>query len=228
VEEIIAVMRAAGDTLDGVRLRAVIVVLWRAGLRISEALALSETDLDPDRGALLGRRGKGWQATEVGMDRWGWVPTLENAATHPRSSEVGVEYVAADESATVAEHDPFATDPDVVERGTRSHACLQNQLAAEAASAGLVPLSPAADDPPFDIAWRDGAELHVAEVKSTTATNEEHQLRLGLGQLLRYRHARSADGKTVHATLYVEREPVDSAWSQLCQSLGITLRWPTL
>jgi hypothetical protein len=37
VEEIIAVMRAAGDDPDGVGLRGVIVVLWRAGLRISEA-----------------------------------------------------------------------------------------------------------------------------------------------------------------------------------------------
>lgn len=45
VEEIIAVMRAVGDGPDGVRLRGVIVVLWRAGLRISEALALNETDL---------------------------------------------------------------------------------------------------------------------------------------------------------------------------------------
>jgi integrase len=51
VEEIIAVMRAAGDASDGPRLRGVIVMLWRAGLRISEALALNETDLDPDRGA---------------------------------------------------------------------------------------------------------------------------------------------------------------------------------
>ena len=47
VEEIVAVMRNAGDDRDGVRLRGVIVVLWRAGLRISEALALSESDLDP-------------------------------------------------------------------------------------------------------------------------------------------------------------------------------------
>jgi hypothetical protein len=31
----------------------VVIVLWRAGLRISEALALSETHLDRDRGALL-------------------------------------------------------------------------------------------------------------------------------------------------------------------------------
>jgi hypothetical protein len=32
VEEIIAVMRAAGDDTDGIRLRGLIVVLWRAGL----------------------------------------------------------------------------------------------------------------------------------------------------------------------------------------------------
>ena len=32
-------MRAAGDRPDGLRLRGLIVVLWRAGLRISEALA---------------------------------------------------------------------------------------------------------------------------------------------------------------------------------------------
>lgn len=34
VDEIVAVLRAAGDSPDGVRLRGVIVVLWRAGLRI--------------------------------------------------------------------------------------------------------------------------------------------------------------------------------------------------
>ena len=57
VEEIIDVMRAAGTDADGTRLRGLIVVLWRAGLRISEALALTESDLDADRGAILVRRG---------------------------------------------------------------------------------------------------------------------------------------------------------------------------
>ena len=42
VDEIIAVMRAAGDGPYAVRLRALIVILWRSGLRISEALALAE------------------------------------------------------------------------------------------------------------------------------------------------------------------------------------------
>jgi site-specific recombinase XerD len=72
VEEIIAVMCVAGDHPDGIRLRGVIVVLWRAGLRISEALALTESDLDRSRGAVLVRRGKGGKRREVGMDRWAW------------------------------------------------------------------------------------------------------------------------------------------------------------
>jgi site-specific recombinase XerD len=69
VEAIIAVMRAAGDRADGLRLRGVIVALWRAGLRISEALALQESDLDRTRGAVLVRCGKGGKRREVGMDQ---------------------------------------------------------------------------------------------------------------------------------------------------------------
>jgi integrase len=72
VEEIIAVMRAAGDRAHGRRLRGLIVTMWRAGLRIQEALALTEGDLDQRRGSLLVRRGKGGRRREVGMDTWGW------------------------------------------------------------------------------------------------------------------------------------------------------------
>jgi site-specific recombinase XerD len=71
VEEIVAVMSAVGDRADGHRVRALIVLLWRAGLRISEALSLQESDLDRTRGAVL-RRGKGGKRREVGMDRWAW------------------------------------------------------------------------------------------------------------------------------------------------------------
>jgi site-specific recombinase XerD len=72
VAEIVAVMRRAGDGVHGRRLRALIVVLWRAGLRIHEALSLREADLDPRRGALLVRHGKGGRRREVGMDGWAW------------------------------------------------------------------------------------------------------------------------------------------------------------
>ena len=72
VDEIVAVMRHTGENRHGFRLRAIIVVLWRAGLRVQEALALTEHDLDPRRGSLLVRRGKGGRRREVGMDEWAW------------------------------------------------------------------------------------------------------------------------------------------------------------
>jgi site-specific recombinase XerD len=86
VEEIIAVMRAAGTGIDGARARGLIVVLWRAGLRISEALGLAERDLDPARGAIVIRRGKGGKRREIGMDAWAWSqlrPWLEHRTSLP-------------------------------------------------------------------------------------------------------------------------------------------------
>jgi integrase len=72
VDEIVAVMRHVADDGHGDRLRAMIVVLWRAGLRIQEALELTEHDLDQRRGSILVRHGKGGRRREVGMDEWGW------------------------------------------------------------------------------------------------------------------------------------------------------------
>ena len=72
VDEIVAVMRQAGDNRHGHRVNALIVVLWRAGLRIQEALSLAELDLDQHRGSVLVRHGKGDRRREVGMDAWGW------------------------------------------------------------------------------------------------------------------------------------------------------------
>ena len=80
VEEIVAVMRSAADGVHGRRLRGLIIVLWRAGLRIDEALSLAEPDLDHRRGSLLVRRRKGGRRREVGMDEWAWeqlAPWLE-------------------------------------------------------------------------------------------------------------------------------------------------------
>jgi integrase len=71
VEEIVAVMRLTGEDRHGWRLRAMIVVLWRGGLRIHEGLALAEHDIDARRGSLLVRNGKGGRRREVGMDEWG-------------------------------------------------------------------------------------------------------------------------------------------------------------
>jgi integrase len=72
VEEIVAVMRKIPVDRHGLRLRAMIVVLWRGGLRIQEALDLTESDLDARRGSILVRAGKGNKRREVGMDQWAW------------------------------------------------------------------------------------------------------------------------------------------------------------
>ena len=86
VDEIIAVMRRAADDRHGWRLRAMIIVLWRAGLRVQEALVLAEHDLDRRRGSVLVRNGKGGRRREVGMDEWGWEqlrPWLEHRSWMP-------------------------------------------------------------------------------------------------------------------------------------------------
>ena len=72
VEELVAATRHAADDRHGWRVRAMIIVLWRTGLRVQEALALAEHDLDHRRGSLLVRNGKGGRRREVDMDGWGW------------------------------------------------------------------------------------------------------------------------------------------------------------
>jgi integrase len=76
VDELVAVIRHSADDRHGWRVRAMIVVLWRGGLRIQEALALVEHDLDHRRGSILVRSGKGGRRREVGMDEWGWEQLL--------------------------------------------------------------------------------------------------------------------------------------------------------
>ena len=67
--EVLALMKACSQRAPtGVRNRALIAVLWRSGLRISEALALQLRDVDLDAGALRVRHGKGDRSRTVGID----------------------------------------------------------------------------------------------------------------------------------------------------------------
>jgi integrase/recombinase XerD len=52
---------------NGVRNRALIVVMARAGLRLAEALALKPSDVDPRAGSIRVLRGKGKRARTVGL-----------------------------------------------------------------------------------------------------------------------------------------------------------------
>lgn len=124
------------------------------------------------------------------------------------------------------ERDPFSVDPAAVERGLRSHRELQNLLAEKVAEIGYKPRRPQALDPPWDLLWLNGREAWVAEVKSLTTTNEERQLRLGLGQVLIYRQRLQQLHSSVKAVLMVKWKPLDPDWHALCDSLDVRLLWP--
>src|SRR5437016_13550010 len=66
VDEIVALMRQPGHDRHGHRLTA-LIVLWRAGLRISEGLLLTETALDRRRGSILGGHGQTNRRREGGI-----------------------------------------------------------------------------------------------------------------------------------------------------------------
>jgi site-specific recombinase XerD len=75
-EEIISILGSFSRRYPTpVRNAALVAVLYRAGLRVSEALQLRETDLDEGQGTLLVRKGKRGKSRTVPMDgtAWGYV-----------------------------------------------------------------------------------------------------------------------------------------------------------
>jgi hypothetical protein len=143
------------------------------------------------------------------------------------SASIGGAYRPADEDASVSGRDPFSVDPALVERGVRGHAATQNSVAEFGASRGMGVSSPSAGDPNFDVALTSETRIYVVEVKSLTDQNEEKQLRLGLGQVLRYAHVlRSRTNREVVAVLALERAPADTSWRHLCAEVGVRLVWP--
>jgi hypothetical protein len=152
-------------------------------------------------------------------------PALEITPAQPAGgTSSGAAYRRADEEVAVSVADPMPRDPALIERGLRGHRMTQNALADALIQVGIEPLSPSSRDPDWDIAWRSDGTLYIAEVKSLTASNEERQLRLGLGQVLRYRQ-RAADPRPV-AVLVTERKPTDESWLRLCEQLQVQLVWP--
>lgn len=121
---------------------------------------------------------------------------------------------------------PFSVDPDVIDRVTEAHSRLQNQLAAFVRGKGASIYSPGPLDPEFDLAWKRRGRWWVAEVKSLSVGNEMKQLRLGFGQVLHYQDVLRRSTLEVAAVLFVEREPSDQYWVQLCLDHGVSLVWP--
>ena len=141
---------------------------------------------------------------------------------------LGREYVDADEHPEIAPSAPehVGIDPDLGGRGLRALNVTQNLLAAAVRKAGCEPRRPQPSEPQYDLACEAGDTTSVAEVKSITPHNEERQLRLSLGQVIRYRQLLSADGRTVRAVIAMEREPSDQSWRELLRQENVMLVWP--
>lgn len=72
-DELVGMLGQCSDGATGIRNRAMIVVGWRAGLRIDEALSLTPANLEPPpRQTVRILHGKGNKARTVGLDAQAW------------------------------------------------------------------------------------------------------------------------------------------------------------
>jgi transcriptional regulator with XRE-family HTH domain len=151
-------------------------------------------------------------------------PGPDEADVEDPPSKVSETYRTAPEDSKVAQTDPFERDPQQLERALNAHGVLQNAVARWAEAHDFQTISPAATDPQFDIAYRLPDEtLVLVEVKSATPENFEGQLRIGLGQLLRYGEVMRNRGEHVRFAIAAELEVVDDDWLSLFRRLGVTV-----
>jgi site-specific recombinase XerD len=76
-DEVLAILDGCRDTTTGIRDRALITVMYRSGLRVSEALSLEPKDVDLRIGAIAVLHGKGDRRRTVGIDP-GASPVIEH------------------------------------------------------------------------------------------------------------------------------------------------------
>jgi hypothetical protein len=153
---------------------------------------------------------------------------LKDGPAESFDDDLGREYVEANEHPEISRgtHEHTGVDPDLGGRGLRAHNVTQNLLARAVRTAGHDPRRPKPEEPQYDLAWEVGGTTWVAEVKSVTPANEEKQLRMALGQVLRYCQLMEEEGRTVRPMIATEVKPSDGSWLELCAREGIALAWP--
>ena len=173
---------------------------------------------------LFGRvSGMFWWADQVRGNREHGEVVKDYAVHH--DAVLGQAYQAAEESPELAKREHSGPDPDAAGRGLGAHNRTQNLLAEAVRRAGLDPRSPGSGEPLYDLGWASD-RFHVAEVKSTTPQNEERQLRLAVGQVVRYRQQLTGPEREIQAVIAAERRPSDESWIDLCNEQGVVLCWP--
>ena len=160
------------------------------------------------------------EAVEILLQR---AASEQPAAPVPPGEAFGRRYVEA-VGGIEAEPKILERDWEELDRATRSHARIQNDLADLLRSRGIEPASPRPSvDPAFDIGWMCTRGRVICEVKSSTMRNIVQQVRLGLGQVLEYRSiAMSQSDAAVTAVLLVEGEPSERQ-RRTCRSVDVVL-----
>ncbi len=155
---------------------------------------------------------------------------LPHAPPGPAGASERPVFVPRNEDVRSRQAAPWSRDPSEVDRALSAHARVERLVAEEAAAEGWSARSYGRGDPVFDLLLEaPGANVRVVvEVKSTTSANEEKQLRLALGQVLRYRQLMTADSVRVGAWVAIERPPRDGSWRELLAGLGVSLVWPAI
>lgn len=108
-------------------------------------------------------------------------------------------------------------------RAQAAHDAIQDQLAAALEHAGITPLRPAPHEPQYDLGWERDGELWIAEVKSTTETNEVQQVRAAIGQVLHYRSELAARHSRIKTAIVTEHPVRNNALVAACHAAGIVL-----
>jgi hypothetical protein len=138
--------------------------------------------------------------------------------------DFGTGYKYADESSREIESgELFNTDPNLLDRALQLHSITQNTIANWVLGGDLKPISPNLYTCDFDIAWESEHGRVVCEVKSLNDSNEIHQFRLGLGQVLEYAHLSHAT-----AVLMFSRKPRNLKLIEAAQNVGVKVLWPEI
>lgn len=110
---------------------------------------------------------------------------------------------------------------DALDAGTEAHEETVRALREHLAGRGLVARRPSRGAPLFDIGWENGRQLFIGEVKSLRSTNQDQQIRLGVGQLLDYAHQMGGRHASIRSVLVLERRPTDDRWAGLAAAHNI-------
>ncbi|WFE99604.1 hypothetical protein [Micromonospora sp. WMMD964] len=159
---------------------------------------------------------------EVAARAWGASEALPVGVNGASGEKRGFDrpYTRAAASAVLPRQRSF--DADAYRAGLGEHDRLCRELIERLGRTGLQ-AGAGLRGQNVDVAWRDASgRQFIAEVKSLVDGNQTEQLRLGLGQLLEYRHRLAILGVPVTAVLLVTHVH-DRSWGQVCAENGIIL-----